>query len=144
MWTLRKQSTVKYHNFCLKCFLYNTTKFYNTSSYFIPTLLWLFHFTSHPSYWHFTRALKVFCKSVSVFQGSTECPVHCGGGDWRPGEALAEAVLRQELSNFHETVSHFSSHWELYRDKAVILMLISFHDILLLYFTFSNLSIYLI
>ena len=56
--------------------------------------------------------------------------MHCAG-EWRPGEEIiiiiifeiliiidliflgeemAEAVLRQELSNFHETVSHFSGH----------------------------------
>ena len=57
--------------------------------------------------------------------------MHCLG-EWRPGEEIkiiiiiiiitividfiflgeemAEAVLRQELSNFHETVSHFSGH----------------------------------
>ena len=81
-----------------------TTKFYNTSSFY-------YNFALVPFYIPVTDIVLPghYKVTVSVFQGSSECPVHCVT-EWRPGEEMAEAVLRQELSNFHETVSHFSAH----------------------------------
>ena len=82
-------------------------------------------------------------KSCLLFQGSSDqCPVHCheprssrhtdhscdqmtGDQMNRPSrsrhtddQSVVEQLLRQELSNFNETVSHFG--WELIRNYSVI------------------------
>ncbi len=103
MWTLRKKSIVKSH----KIFVLNVFLYHKVLQYFLILFQLCSGSILHPSSdiiipGHY----KV---TVSVFQGSSECPVHCVT-EWRPGEEMAEAVLRQELSNFHETVSHFSAH----------------------------------